>query len=63
MTIAQVKAVRTARRSDDRWKPKKGARAGTIMNASMRRAAAKMRKRVSAGGEAGSVGFKGKGKA
>ena len=63
MTIAQTKAVRHFwTREDRRYKPKKGSRGGTAMNQSQRRAAAKNRKRVQAGGAAGSIGFKTKGK-
>lgn len=62
MTIAQCKAERRKFRTDVRYRPKRGNRAGTWANRSQRRAAAKMRKRVQMGGAFGSIGFGGTGK-
>lgn len=51
MTIAQCKAARNRMKNDGRYKPKKGLRQG--IKAALRR----NRKRIAAGGQAGTIGF------
>lgn len=51
MSAAQCKAARRKMMNDPRYKPKKGLRAGT------KRAMTRNRKRIAAGGMAGSIGF------
>lgn len=66
MTIAQAKAARRKSRQDLRWhtrtgdgkyQPRKSKTYAGFLNKSQKFAAARGRKRVQAGGRAGSIGF------
>lgn len=55
MSAGQCKAARRKLKHDPRYQPKKGLRGG------IKRARARNRKRIAAGGQAGSIGFSKKG--